>query len=124
MPSGRNRVTFTERARKPLRGTTMLDDFQITRATHERGVHIVVSGELDMMTAHELRNQYRFEDTEGAGTILIDLAEVTFIDSSGLHALLEAHERFGERLVIIIGPPCAHVIDITDLRRRLPIIEG
>jgi anti-sigma B factor antagonist len=124
MPSVRDRVTFTSRARRSLRGTTMLEDFQITRARHERGVHIVVAGELDIMTAAELRDHYGCEDAEGAGTILIDLAEVTFIDSSGLYALLEAHERFGERLVIIIGPPCAHVIDITDLRRRLPIIEG
>ena len=56
--------------------------------------------------------------------VLIDLAAVTFIDSSGLHALIAAHEHLGDRLSIILSPQCTQLVEIAMLRDALPIIEG
>jgi len=61
---------------------------------------ITVAGEIDMSNATELAEYIvQFE----AGDVALDLTEVTFLDSSGLRALLAAHERIkrgGARLVI------------------------
>lgn len=50
---------------------------------------IRASGELDMSTAPDLRHTLGAARDDGI-TAVLDLAEVTFIDSSGLHLLLEA----------------------------------
>ena len=87
-------------------------------------LHFIVSGELDRVTACQLKQQCGRVDHEEIDTVLLDLAEVTFMDSSGLEVLPRRTRTSGERLVIIIGPSCAHAIDIAGARDQLPIIEG
>jgi anti-sigma B factor antagonist len=65
------------------------------------GGHLIsVAGEIDMSNATELAEYIvQFED----GEVALELSDVTFVDSSGLRALLAAHERLkrgGTRLVI------------------------
>jgi anti-sigma B factor antagonist len=48
-----------------------------------------VAGEIDLSTVPELRRELDAARAEGA-TVLLDLSDVTFIDSTGLHLLLEA----------------------------------
>lgn len=91
---------------------------------YESGLHFIASGELDSATAPQLKQQCERLDPDEVGTVLLDLADLTLIDSSGLDVLTAAHAHLGERLVIIIGPPCADPIDIARARDRLPIIEG
>lgn len=91
---------------------------------HESGLHLLVSGELHMGTAHLLRQWCESVDAAEADTVLIDLAELTAMDGDGLDALFAAYLHFGERLVIIVGPPGAHTIDLAGVRDILPIIEG
>ena len=54
----------------------------------------------------------------------MDLSNVTFMDSSGLHALITAHSDDGDRLRMILSPAVARLIDLVGLRDKLPIIEG
>jgi anti-anti-sigma factor len=96
----------------------------ILRARYESGVHFIVSGELDIVTAPLLKQQCERLEANGAETVLLDLADLTTMDSSGLDVLFAAYAHFGERLVIIIGPPCAHTIGLANVRDWLPIIEG
>jgi anti-anti-sigma factor len=96
----------------------------VKRRRYEDAVHLIVSGELDRVTACQLRHQCERVDHQEIDTVLLDLADVTFMDSSGLQALLGAYAHSGERLVLIIGPACARTIDIASARHRLPIIEG
>jgi anti-sigma B factor antagonist len=49
---------------------------------------IVVSGELDLQTAPALRERVDSLVAEGSRSIVLDLAGVSFLDSSGLGALL------------------------------------
>lgn len=61
---------------------------------------LLLRGELDLAAAAMLRN--RVEAAAGGG-LIIDLREVTFIDSSALRELLNARqelERHGSRLVL------------------------
>ena len=48
-----------------------------------------VAGEIDVSTIAKLRREVYAAREEGA-TVLLDLSDVTFIDSTGLHLLLEA----------------------------------
>jgi anti-anti-sigma factor len=61
--------------------------------------------------------------SDGVSEILLDLREVTFIDSSGLHALIRASERAedaGKRLVVTgLGPLARRVLEITGTEHLL-----
>ena len=98
--------------------------FQITREQYGAIVQVLVVGEVDLATAPQLHQLLGREPRDGPGIIVVDLSEVTFMDSSGLHALVVAHEDHGERLGIILSPPAARLIDLVGLRDTLPIIEG
>jgi anti-anti-sigma factor len=62
--------------------------------------HLVkLLGELDLASAPELRSQLRPLD----GDLEVDLAGLTFLDSSGMNALVDVHrdrDARGHRLVI------------------------
>jgi len=65
------------------------DDFTISVNDTDDGVEIAVGGELDILTTPQLRAA--LERAAGQRRhVVLDLAEVTFIDSTALHALLNA----------------------------------
>lgn len=64
------------------------------------GTRLTLRGELDAATAVELGQHV---SASPAGDVQVDLAGVTFMDSSGLAAILESHRRLaaqGRRLVL------------------------
>lgn len=80
---------------------------------------LVVSGEVDIAAVDDLFEQARAYIESGPQVLVIDVADVTFIDSSGLGALVrlktEAAER-GKRLVLSNVPRyVARVLDVTGL---------
>jgi anti-sigma B factor antagonist len=71
-----------------------------------RSAVVRVGGEIDTRTAHRLDEAV----TEAAGLashVVIDLAQVTFVDSSGLGALIVARNTARERRgsVSLVSPP-------------------
>jgi anti-sigma B factor antagonist len=54
---------------------------------------ITVSGEVDMATGPKLRDDVLGALAAGNHRIVLDLSKVTFMDSSGLGALLGSHRR-------------------------------
>jgi anti-sigma B factor antagonist len=98
--------------------------FRIERSSGDSVVRILVSGELDLENTARFRREWQFDCDNDVEVVLVDLSGVQFIDSSGLHALVAAHRHLGDRLAIIASAPCSHLIDLTGLRRILPIIEG
>ena len=52
-------------------------------------VRVRVSGEVDLCTAPELERAL-VQEIHAAREVLLDLSEVSFIDSSGLHAIVAA----------------------------------
>jgi hypothetical protein len=58
------------------------------------GHHVTVTGEIDMQTAPQLAETLlQFAN----GAVTVDLRNVTFMDSSGVHALLQAHTHITQR---------------------------
>jgi anti-sigma B factor antagonist len=89
---------------------------------------IAPEGDLDIASVGDLRAALSAAAREGAGAVIVDLSQVTFIDSSGLGALVELHRRLrrsGRRLVVVApgGSAPAVLLDLAGLRGRLPISE-
>jgi anti-sigma B factor antagonist len=71
---------------------------------------VALRGELDMATVPALEQHLEPFRNDGVSAILLDLRGLTFIDSSGLHALVRASERArtsGHRLILIGTRPSA-----------------
>jgi anti-anti-sigma factor len=79
-----------------------------TRSQEQNGVvTIALSGDLDLATAILSKKLAPFEGN-GVSTIIRDLQDLTFIDSTGMHAFLEARNRAmnnGQRLIVRGGSP-------------------
>jgi len=54
---------------------------------------VTIAGELDLATAPELEAVFEALDTSASDRVLVDLAEVSFLDSSGIRALARAKRR-------------------------------
>jgi|SRR3954447_8677218 anti-sigma B factor antagonist len=94
-----------ERTRIDAHGIRPPDAFVIEQASVRQGVALLVfRGELDLAAAAAMRR--RVESVAGTG-LVIDLRDVTFIDSSGLRELLRARENVlasGARIVLAGAP--------------------
>ena len=89
-------------ANEPLPGQLVVD-------THDEGdtAVLALSGELDLASTPILERELKALESAGATKILIDLAGVGFMDSTGLQALLRARERamtVGVQLSLRRGP--------------------
>lgn len=65
---------------------------------------LALHGELDIATVPIVEDRLAHVEGVGVAVIMLDLRELTFIDSTGLHALLRARDRAtsnGHRLVLV-----------------------
>ena len=76
---------------------------------------ILLRGELDMATVKQLE-QAIAEFVRPGRTVVIDMAQLRFIDSSGIGLLVSAYQQTGER-VVICNP--SHQV-----RRVLELMDG
>ncbi len=66
-------------------------------STTEGGVPVVaVSGEVDVYSAPALKERFAELVRSGASTLVVDLTDVAFLDSTGLGALVEARALTGD----------------------------
>lgn len=83
---------------------------------------VAVSGEVDIATVGQLRDVLAAQD---AADLVVDLADVTFMDTSGLRLLVErqrAAEDAGARFAIARPHKLVrHLLDIAGLTDRLDI---
>jgi anti-anti-sigma factor len=87
-------------------------------------LRIVVSGDIDLAAAPLLRKEIKQTIDRDVEIVVLDFQRVTFMDSTGLHALIDAHEQLDGRLRIMPSPPVARLIEITDLHDQLPVINS
>ena len=81
-------------------------------------VLVTLEGELAFGQALTIDEALRKLEERGSATIVLDLRELSFIDSAGVSTLLAARRRAaraGRRIVIVQGPPAV---------RRLFAIAG
>lgn len=86
---------------------------------------LALAGELDLDNAETLAAEIARSKLAAAGTLTIDLRELTFIDSTGIALLVSVFRRFnagGNRLRLLPSRSDAvrRVMELTGLDRTLP----
>ena len=79
--------------------------------------HVSLDGELDMSTTPVLESYLAPFEADGLGTIMLDLRDLVFTDSTGIHAFEAAGKRVacsGKRLTLVGAKPVVRrVFDLT-----------
>jgi anti-sigma B factor antagonist len=100
-------------------------DFRISVTEGAASTVVAVAGELDVATAPALREELYRVVEQGVPAIVVDLADMNFIDSTGLGVLVGALKRVKERsgtLELRSLPPSAQrVFEITGLTQAFTI---
>jgi anti-anti-sigma factor len=101
--------------------------FEVTIAQHGPAVHLTMVGELDISTAVRLEDDLNRIEAERPELIVLNLQQLTFMDSTGLRLLITADSRAreeGRRVAIVKGNEMVQrVLRLTRLDERLTIIE-
>jgi len=71
-----------------------------------------VAGELDMSTSPELAGELERIAGSGEGAVTLELDELTFLDSTGLRALIEGAMRLGGSGDLVLRNPTRAVMEV------------
>jgi anti-sigma B factor antagonist len=97
--------------------------------TQDSGGQVTVSlkGELDLSSVGKVEEELKRVEADGPSLLVLDLSRLTFLDSTGLRAVVTADERArgdGRRLVVVRGPDAVQrVFSITRLEERLEMVD-
>jgi anti-sigma B factor antagonist len=77
-----------------------------------------LSGEIDFTSSGAVQSTLLSMILPGGGAVVADLSGVTFLDSSGLGVLVQAHRTAVERdnqLLVVASPPVRKLLRLTGL---------
>jgi anti-sigma B factor antagonist len=97
-----------------------------TKRTESGETVVVASGEIDIATAPDFSRALDAALAARPAVLVIDLAMVEFIDSSGLNAMLQANHASGDDVRLVLQSPsdaCRRVLKATGLDDVLEIRE-
>lgn len=90
----------------------MGSESQFSAQVHSRNgvASIALHGDLDLATVPDLESYLAPFESDGVSAILLDMRELTFLDTTALHSLVRAGERAktnGQRLILVGARPSA-----------------
>jgi anti-sigma B factor antagonist len=104
-----------------------MDILDVTTQDSGGQVTISLKGELDLSSVGKVQEELRRVEAEGPALLVLDLSSLTFLDSTGLRAVVTADERArenGRRFVVVRGPDAVQrVFTITRLEERLEMVD-
>lgn len=117
-----------------VRGSTkegpepMEDVFDIAeRDAGDEATVLAIKGEIDVSTAPELRDRLLAVAQAGRRVVVVDLSEVTFLDSTALGVLVSGLRRLraegGDLRLVVTGRSVTKVLEITGLVEVFSIFE-
>ncbi len=84
---------------------------------------VTISGEVDLLVADQVERA--ISDAGGARVVVVDLTDVTFIDSTGLRALVSGRELLESKrrsMALVVGDsPVARLLSLTALDQEFVI---
>ena len=100
----------------------------VVAAVEEQDHAVVVKlvGELDLYNAAEVRDTLDGVCSRKPGRVVVDLSEVTFIDSTGLGVLVEARSKLADRKTFLLSAPqpeTRRALEISGLAKHMPIFD-
>ena len=119
-PAARCRVMPTER-----QDATELLEIAVSESGGVRRLRL--TGELDMAGVDRFERLLTADQTSEATTFVLDMRGLTFIDSSGLRALIMADRRVraeGAHFVVVRGPDRVNqVLEMTGVAQRIDLVD-
>jgi anti-sigma B factor antagonist len=101
--------------------------FSVLTETHGRASVIRTFGEVDIASAKSLEKEIRSAFESEAEAVLVDLSEVSFIDSTGLSVLVAmaaVSNSDGRRLRIVrVSPTVQRAFEVSGLRDSFPLAD-
>ena len=102
-------------------------DFQITVEQLDAACIVSLSGEVDLYAAPEFKRELLQVIDAGAALVIVDLSDVTFIDSTTLGVLLSVVKRVRPEggAVVVVCPDrnVRRIFEITLLDRVFAIVD-
>lgn len=107
----------------------MKADFALTPVRVSAEAYVLeVGGELDLYTAPRLSSQVGEIIALGAMSLVVDLTETTFVDSTALHVLLDAKKRIraegGDLVVVCPSPHVRRIFEVTGVDGLLQLCRS
>jgi anti-sigma B factor antagonist len=89
---------------------------------------VAITGEIDMATAPEVSRAID-SGQGGAGRVVVDLSQVTFLDSSALNAFVQSQQELAQhdvafRIVSPADQAVRNVFEITRLTEPLSVVDS
>jgi anti-sigma B factor antagonist len=104
------------------------DPLEIEVQSTEQRTLVTLSGELDASTASALYDKLSDLEVQDTHNVVLDLAKVTFMDSTGLAVIVTEHKRLqhSEGALTIFSPPSSvrRLFEITGLTTVLDIVPA
>ena len=98
---------------------------QVRTEQRPEGMLVRLSGDVDLSNYLLLIDAIR-PALAHRWNLMVDVSDVRYMDSSGVHAVLDAEQRLrtaGRRLVLVgPAPALARVLEIIDLPRLVPVV--
>jgi anti-sigma B factor antagonist len=101
----------------PVAGVEELDGAVVVR----------LAGELDLYNAHLVRDELFAAAERGPERLIVELSDVSFIDSTGLGVLIEARTRLANRRAfLLVGPrlETRRALEISGLDRHFAVHDS
>lgn len=98
--------------------------FRVSSRRLDDGILVAPSGEIDLKTAAIVDDELqRAEQSESR--IVLDLGEVSFMDSTGLRMVMSAHQRLyargGSLRILNVGPQVTRLFELVGIIDHLEI---
>lgn len=97
----------------------MDENFQISESSQAGKPVLSVRGEIDLSTAPELREHLLMLASNEPSVVIVDLSDVTFLDSTALGVLVSGLKRLrsegGDLRLVVNRPNLLKVFEITGL---------
>jgi anti-anti-sigma factor len=101
--------------------------FHVERQSEDHKVRVLVRGEVDIESGPRLAEEVVAAEAESPRTLVIDLRDVTFFDSTGLKIVLDAEVRArgaGRTLIVLPGDgEPRRIFELAEVADRLLLEE-
>jgi len=106
----------------------MHSDFLVDTQVSDLAITVTIRGELDLLSAPALERALERLPESEADLIILDLRGLEFMDSTGLHLLVQAQvkaQQSGRRLALIKGgEQVQRLFQLTGVTEGLTIVES
>ena len=106
----------------------MESDFAVHTHITGRTVTLALTGELDIVSSPALEQTMAELSASDVELVVVDLRELQFMDSTGLHALIRAQQQahdLGREFALVRGPEqVQRLFDLTGLVDTLTIVAS